>query len=382
MKTLGVGVIGFGFIGKVHTYGHLNIPLFFDPAPVRTRLVGVATSRSETAQKAVEQAGFTFGTTDWRELIQREDIDIIHICTPNDQHCEQLLAAMAAGKHIYCDKPLVVHPHEIEAIEQALPQWAGKGQVTLQNRFSPPALRAKQLITQGFVGDVTSLKADYLHSGSVDPDKKMGWKQLKSAGGGVLQDLGSHLLDLVDWMAGPVAEALTVNRVLYPNRPGPDGVRVPVEAEDQTLMLVRLADGGVGTLEATKIATGAEDELRFEICGTRGALRYNSMNPNYLEAYSLDEPERPLGGTRGWNRIATVQRYDPPAGFPGPKFSYGWIRMHMQCLYAFLNAIAEDTQPDPDIRRGLHLQRMLAAAAESAQTGQWMRMPQPGLKQE
>ncbi len=382
MKTLGVGVIGFGFIGKVHTYCHLNIPLFYDPAPVRTRLVGVATSRTETAQKAVEQAGFQFGTTDWRELCQCDDIDIIHICTPNDQHCEQLLTSMEAGKHIYCDKPLVVHPHEITAVENALSGWKGKGQVTLQNRFSPPALRAKQLIEQGFVGDVTSLKADYLHSGSVDPHRKMGWKQLKSAGGGVLQDLGSHLLDLVDWLTGPVVECLTVNRVLYPTRPGPDGAPTPVEAEDQSVMLVRLADGGLGTLEVTKIATGAEDELRIEICGTRGAVRFNSMDPNYLEAYSLDAPERPLGGTRGWNRIATVQRYEPPAGFPGPKFSFGWTRMHMHCLYTFLDAIAQDRQPDPDIRRGLHLQRMLAAAAESAQNGAWVRMPDPHATEE
>ena len=137
METLGVGIIGFGFIGKAHTYGYLNMPLYYDPVPVRTRLVGVATSREETARKAKEQGGFEFATTDWRELIARDDIQIINICSPNSQHAEQLLAAIAAGKHIYCDKPLVVTAEEARQIEAALRDAQGTGQVTLQSRFYP-----------------------------------------------------------------------------------------------------------------------------------------------------------------------------------------------------------------------------------------------------
>ncbi len=184
MKILGVGVIGFGFIGKVHTYGHTNLPLFYDPLPVRTKLVGVATSRPETAAKAAEQGAFQFGAADWRELIVRDDIDIIDICTPNSQHTQQILAAMAAGKHIYCDKPLVVGEDAIRAVEEALPSYHGTGQVTLQYRYYPATIRAKQLIEEGFVGNVIDFRAVYLHSGSVDASKKMGWKQPEERGGG------------------------------------------------------------------------------------------------------------------------------------------------------------------------------------------------------
>ncbi|NLC59391.1 MAG: Gfo/Idh/MocA family oxidoreductase [Armatimonadetes bacterium] len=375
METLGVGIIGFGFMGKVHTYGYQNLPLFYDPVPVQTKLVGVATTREETARKAASQGGFAFATTDWRELIARDDIQVIHICSPNDQHLEQLLAAIRAGKHIYCDKPLVVNAEDAAQVAAALEEYRGVGQVVLNYRFFPATLRAKQLVAHGFVGNVISFRGAYLHSGSVDPEKPMGWKQLASAGGGVLQDLGSHILDLMDYLIGPMESVLCETRILYPERPNPQGERVPVEADDHVVMLCRLTNGALGTLEASKIATGTEDELRFEIHGDRGALRFNLMDPNYLEAYDLREPETPLGGQRGWRKIASVQRYEKPAAFPPSKLSIGWIRAHLHCLYSFLSAIAEGRPAEPSLQRGVELQRMLAAAARSAQTRTWQAFP-------
>jgi len=376
METLGVGIIGFGFIGKVHAYGYLNMPLFYDPLPVHPKLVGVAELSKEMADKAVRQCGFAFGTDDWRELIARDDIQIIHICSPNSQHTEQLLAAMAAGKHICCEKPLVVGEEAIAKIDTALASYRGIGQMTLQSRFFPPTLHAKQLIEDGFVGNVLSFRAAYLHSGSVDAGKPMGWKQLKSEGGGVLQDLGSHIVDLIDYLIGPIESTLTETRILYPKRPNAHGELIQVEADDHMLMLARLANGALGSIEASKIATGAEDELRFEIHGDKGGLRFNLMELNYLEAYDLREPETPLGGQRGWRKIATVQRYAKPAGFPGPKFGIGWIRGHMHCEYSFLRAIAEGTPGEPSLQRGLHLQRLLAAAERSAASRSWEKMPE------
>ena len=376
METLGVGVIGFGFIGKVHAYGYQNIPLFYDSPPVKTKLVGVATSREATARKAVEQGGFGFGTSDWRELIERDDIHIINICSPNSQHAEQLLAAMAAGKHIYCDKPLVVGEEDAARVEEALRTYTGIGQMTLQYRFYPATLRAKQLLEEGFVSNVISFRAAYLHSGSVDPDKPMGWKQLKSEGGGVLQDLGSHIVDLMDHLIGPFESALAETRILYPTRPNSQGDIVPVAADDHALMFMKLTNGAVGTIEASKIATGAEDELRFEIHGDRGALRFNLMDPSYLEAYDLRDAETPIGGQRGWKRVATVHRYDKPGGFPGPKFTPGWIRGHMHCLYCFLNAVATNRPAAPSLQRGLEIQRLLAVAAKSAATRTWEKFPE------
>ena len=375
MSELGVGIIGFGFIGKVHAYGYQNMPLFYDPPPLATRLVGVATSRAETARAAAKAGGFEFGTADWRELIARQDIQIINICSPNSLHCEQLLAAIEAGVHIYCDKPLVVTEEEADRIEAALRCYGGIGQMTLQYRFYPATLRAKQLIEEGYIGEVIGFRAAYLHAGSVDPHKPMGWKQLKSEGGGVLRDLGSHVLDLIDHLIGPLEGVLAKTRILYERRPNQGGEMVPVEAEDQVLIWTSLPNGALGSIEASKIATGTEDELRFEIHGDRGALRFNLMQPNYLEAYDLREAGQPLGGQRGWRRIATVQRYPQPGGFPGPKFSVGWIRGHIHCLHGFLSSVAEGRQGEPSLRRGIHLQRMIAAAQRAAETGEWQQIP-------
>ena len=139
-------------------------------------------------------------------------------------------------------------------------------------------------------------------------------------------------------------------------------------------MLVKTADGGLGTIEVSKIATGVDDELRFEIEGTRGALRFNLKQPNILQAYDLRSPDSPLGGVRGFIQIDTVGRYDKPAKLPGPKFSIGWLRGHVHCLYNFLDGIAQQRQPEPSLLTGARLQRILYALHCSAQDRQWVNL--------
>ena len=376
MKTLGVGIIGYGFMGKVHSYDYRSLAIYYEPLPVRTKLVGVADAVPERVRMAVEQAGFEFGTGDWRELVARDDIQIIDICSPNSFHADQLLAAMAAGKHIYCDKPLVAGEEAMGQVELALRSYRGVGQMALQYRFYPATLRAKQLIEEGFVGKVVSFRGAYLHSGSVDPMKPMGWKQVKSEAGGVVQDMAPHIVDMMDYLVGPLASIYTQTHILYPQRPNARGEMVSVEAEDLMVMLAKLPSGTIGVIETSKIATGTEDELRFEIHGDKGALRFNSMDPNYLDAYDLRDPEAPLGGQRGWRRIACVQRYDKPASFPGPKFSVGWTRAHLASLNNFLEGVATGRQPEPSLRRGLYLQHVLAIAEKSAATRTWQEVQQ------
>ena len=365
MQTFGVGIIGFGFMGRTHAYGHVNLPLFYDPAPCRTRLVGVATSRPETAEAARQAAGFEFATVDWRALIERPDIDIIHVCTPNKFHKEQVLAALAAGKHIYCDKPLCRNREEAKAIEAALPAAGVTHQMALHNRFFPATLRAKAMVEEGFLGDILSLRAAYLHSGSVDPNAPLKWKlDSDLAGGGVLLDLGSHVLDLVEHLVGQVSVLDCRTRIAYPERPFSDDPTrfARVTAEDAAFLTVRTTNGALGHIEASKIGTGAVDELRFEIDGSRGALRFNLMEPNYLWVYdqTLPAPER------GWRALETVQSYPPPAAFPSPKMSVGWLRGHVACLHSFLSAVVRGKPADPSLQVGVALQYLLAEAYERA----------------
>ncbi len=375
MTGVGVGIIGYGFIGKVHAYAYRTIPFHYEPAPLAVRLVGVATTRPETAAAAKAHAGFETATTDWRQLVERPDIQVINICSPNAAHAEQLAAAMAAGKHIYCDKPLTATIEEAEAVQRAAAGWRGIGQMTFHNRFFSSSQRARQLVEEGAIGTVVGLRGAFLHAGSVDPEAPLKWKLRRADGGGVLRDLGSHLLDLADWLAGPIAAVRADTRILYATRPDGRGGRAEVDAEDQAVLTVRLASGGLGTLEVSKIATGVEDELRLEIHGTRGALRFNLMEPDWLEVYSLRAPDMPFGGSRGWTRVLTAQRYPAPAAFPPGRSSSGWLRGHVHCLWHFLDAVARGAPPEPSIARGVAVQGMIDCAERSARTGRWEEIP-------
>ncbi len=370
-KTLNVGIIGFGFIGKVHTYSYLNMPLYYDPPPVRTRLLGVCTAHQETADKAAEQVGFEFATTDFRELIAHPDIDVVNICTPNRQHKEQLLCAIENNKHIYCDKPLTASAEEAREVLAAMKNYTGTHQVTFDTRFFPATLKAKELADAGLLGDVLTFRAEYLHAGSANPDAPFKWRFSKSAaGGGALYDLGSHVIDLVRHLVGGFTELTCTTKVAFADRPSTHGTqeRMPVDVDDAAFLLVKTNSGALGSIEASKLATGTEDELRFEIHGTNGALRFNLMDPNWLGVYDRAEADA------GWKNIATVQRYPNSHGFMTPKASIGWVRAHVACLHNFLAAIAEHRPAQPGIETAVEIQEIMDAAYRAAEGKTWVKV--------
>ena len=378
MKTLGVGILGFGFMGKTHTYAHHTIPLYYHPLPIQCRLKTVCEVTPQLAEAARDAGQFERCTTDPREVIAADDIDLVHICTPNQEHFAALAAAIKAGKHIYVDKPVTANLDEADKLAAMLEDYRGTAQVALQYRFFPATLQAKKLIDEGFLGPVSHFRGCYLHSGSVDPAKPVNWKSTAAAGGGVIRDLGSHILDLLNYLVGPFEAVHCTSRIWAAQRPSLDkpGTMMKVDVEDAALMLLRSADGEIGCVEASKIATGAEDELRFEIHGRHGAMRFNLMQPNYLEVYDCRPPEGDCGGRRGWQQIASVQKYPPPGGrFPNPKFSLGWIRSHVHSLYNLLDCIAAGRQPKPSLADGLYLQRVLEAVRASAEKKTWVDLP-------
>ena len=375
MKTYRVGILGFGMIGKVHAYGHLNMPLFYDPLPLKTKITHVVTGRHETAEKAKQTLGADVATTDYRQVTENPEIDIVHICTPNHLHKEALLSAMQHGKHIYCDKPLVATLAEAEEILVALASYRGTAQMTFQNRFYPATIRAKQLIEAGALGDVLEFRAAYLHAGSVDPGAPLKWKLTAAGGGGVIADLATHVLDLLDHFIGPFASLVAETHIAYPERPSVDNPaqRVTVDAEDSVLMLARMRSGARGTIEATKIATGTEDELRLEIHGSRGAIRFIGMDPHHLEFFDATAVDRPQGGVRGWTRIDAGQRYPAPASsFPTPKAPIGWLRSHAACLANFLQAVADGRPAEPGLEQGIRIQHLMETIRRSAASGTWV----------
>lgn len=371
MKNFNVGIIGWGFMGRTHAHSLRSIGLFYPGAGFRVNIAGVCSRRIEMAKAAAEELGAGYYTDDYRALLAREDIDVVSICTPNAQHEEMAVAALKAGKHVYIDKPLADSAAAAQRIAEAAKAADGATCMAFNNRYLPSMLRAKQLVDEGRIGRVLSFSARYLHSGSIDPNKPIGWKQ--SMQGGVLLDLGSHALDLITMLCGYPESAFCAVRNLYASRPTKEGGVTDKLSEDHALITLRLPGGALGSVEASKIATGANDELSIEVRGDKGALTWDLMQPNYVMFYDNTLPEAPYGGDRGFKAIESVARYPAPGGtFLPPKNTIGWDRGHMHCYYTFLDKLARGERPENGVAEGARLQKLMERIAESAAQGRWV----------
>ena len=374
MKTIGIGIIGWGFMGKTHTLALRSIPLFYPDAGFAPKLVGVCSRTVAKAEKAASELGFEYATGDYRRLLEDKSIDVVSVSTPNDQHERMVIDALQAGKNVYVDKPLTTDGASAARILAAAQGAKGLAQLALHNRFFTATMRARELVSEGALGEILTFTCRYLHSGSIDPDRAMGWKMGK--GGGVILDLGSHALDLVTWIMGLwPEEVMCATHTLYPRRPTADGGVCDEISEDHALMTLRLPNGALGTVEASKITAGTADEMFLEITGTKGALRWNLADPGWLEFYDNTRPEVPLGGLRGYTRIECLGRYPAPGGqFLPSKNAVGWERAHQHCYYSFLKCVAEGTKPSPDLGEGARLQRLMDAAFQSDKTKAWVKV--------
>lgn len=374
MRELGVGMIGYGFMGKMHSYAYASLPFIYDPPPAEIRFAAVCAQSEKSRNLAVERAGYAFSTDDYRELVTRDDVDIVNVCTPNYLHREQVLAALEAGKHVYCDKPLAMNAAEAEQMANAANKAGTTCQVTFHLRYSPAILRAKQLVDEGFLGDITAFRAAYLHAGYVDPNRPISWRTDKEkAGGGALVDLGSHVLDLLRHLMGDFVRVRAELRTIIKERPisvGSDE-KAPVTVDDVALVELELPGGVIGTMEVSRVATGAQDDMRLEIHGAKGAVRFDLMDPNWLWVYDNTKPHAALGGNRGWQRIETIQNYPMPASLPGGRSPVGWMRFHIASIYEFVSRVADGRPGSPSFEDGLAVQRIMDAAIRSAETGDW-----------
>jgi predicted dehydrogenase len=230
---------------------------------------------------------------------------------------------------------------------------------------------AKELIDEGRLGRILSYRFEYLHNSCVDPERAAGWKQTADVcgKGGVLYDLGSHILDLAIFLCGKIRAVNAKSQIAFPTRKGPDGSPWQTDASEAFYMLTENENGAHGTLVASKLSTGMNDDLQFTVHGTKGALSFSLMNPNYLGFYDATAQNAPYGGLAGFTQIECVGRYPAPAGaFPSPKASSGWLRGHIMSMYHFLNAVYEGRQNSPSFEEAAYVQRVMEAALRSADT--------------
>jgi predicted dehydrogenase len=363
MERIGIGIVGFGCIGRVHALAFSSLPFYYSELPLLPEIRGICTSREDTAEKAKKETGVPFATHRLDELLARDDIDVVVVATPNAFHLPVVTSAARARKHIYCDKPLALNLVEAETMREIVTRSGVVFGMAFQNRFVPAILRAKELIDSGFLGKPVRARFQYLHSGYNDSNRPMSWRLRKDlAGGGALADLGPHLIDLCHYLLGAFEVISARGRTFIRCRPR-DVQRNEFEEVlvDDWAEVLGEKDGVPITMEASRFATGSCDELRFEIEGMEGAIRFNSMQPNFLEVYDNREPGGIYGGNRGFKRIESVHQYPHPSCIPG-KFAIGWVRAHIACAHDFLLRVAGQPSRGATLSDGVAAQRVLDQA--------------------
>jgi len=374
MKELGVAIIGYGGVARVHGMAYRAIPYHYGLSAGLVKIVGVADSQSKSAETAAKELGCGFWTTDYRELLARADVDVVDICVPNHLHEEIILAAAAAGKHVYCEKPLANSVAQAKRIVEAVEKAGVKNQLNFNFRYYPAITRARQMISEGFLGQIFSYRGCYYRSSYINPDKPLSWRLNKSiAGGGALFDLGSHILDLIYYLMGDFASVQATVDTLIKERPIALGSteKAPVDVDDIVLMQARMADNTLGSIEISRMGTGATNDMKFEVFGQKGAIRFSTAEPSWLEVFDVRDAEQPTGGMSGFRKIQAVSRFD---GHKVPDWSMapGFTTTFVESQYRFLQAVSNDLQPLPTFRDALHIQQVMQAALLSSDEKRWV----------
>ena len=354
-KTIGIGIIGFGNMGMAHAYSIKNLKFFASELPFEPVIIGVCTRSLEKSRAICERFGFDCAYATEEEMINDERIDVIDICTPNHMHLNTIKAARAAKKTVLCEKPLC--PTYSEAKEAAADAF-GCG-IVFNNRHLSPIRRAKELIDNGRLGRILSFEATYLHNSCLDPQKTAGWKQSGEYGAGVLRDLGSHIIDLVYYLCGKFDSVYARKQIAFPTRKGVNGEEWETDADEAVYITARLECGAVGTLHASKLICGANDDLSISIYGEKGSVKFSLCDIDHLYFYDCTAEGGNYGGCKGFTAIECNGRYPAPFGsFPSPKATPGWLRGHVMSMYNFLSAVYSGEQFRPSFDDGAYVAKI------------------------
>jgi predicted dehydrogenase len=374
MKPIGIGMIGYGGVARVHALAYRAIPFHYGIPAGTVKIVGIADVNAKAAEAAAQELGCDVWVTDYQELFARDDIEAVDVCVPNHLHEEITLAAAVAGKHIFCEKPLAMDVAQGKRIMAGVEQAGVKNQLNFNFRYYPAVSRARQLIDEGFLGRVFSFRGCFYRSSYINPDKPLSWRLRKDiAGGGALFDLGSHILDLIYYLLGDFESVQATVDTLIKERPIAPGSKEkgPVDVDDIVLMQVRMANNVLGSVEISRMGTGATNDMRVEIFGEKGALRFSAEDPSWVEVFDVHDPEQPTGGMSGFRKVQAVGRFE---GHKVPDWSMapGFVTTFVESQYRFLKAVSDGSPCSPTFKDGLHIQEVMQATLCSSEEKGWV----------
>jgi predicted dehydrogenase len=385
-QTLGVAMIGYAFMGAAHSQGWRNAHRFFD-LPVRPQATVLCGRTESAARDAAAKLGWASWTTDWRDVLDRDDVQVVDICTPGDSHAEIAIAALEAGKHVLCEKPLANTVAEAEQMVAAADAARARGvhsMVGFNYRRTPALAYARQLIEGGALGTVRHIRAQYLQDWIVDPEFPLVWRlQKDKAGSGALGDIGAHIIDLSQFLTGQqlteVAGHLTRFVDRRPLPAASSGLSASgstetgeVTVDDAAVFFGRTDGGALATYEATRFATGRKNAMRIEVNGSDGSLAFDFESMNELHVYDGTGPARDAG----FRRILVTEPDHPyTAAWWPPGHGLGYEHTFVHEIADFVRDVASGTAPSPSFADGLQVQRVLdAIERSSADNAAWAKV--------
>ncbi len=392
-STLGVGMVGYSFMGAVHSQAWRTAGRFFD-LPLSPEMVALCGRDAAAVSAAAARLGWASHETSWKSLLTRDDIHLVDVCTPGDSHAEIAIAALEAGKHVLCEKPLantVAEAVDMVAAAEAARERGVRSMVAFNYRRIPAVALARKLVVDGRIGTVRHVRAQYLQDWIVDPEFPLVWRlQKDKAGSGALGDIGAHVIDLAQHVIGaPITSVTGLTPTFVTERPLPaqgptTGLQASADStaretgtvtvDDAALFLTRFEGGAVGSFEATRFATGRKNTIRLEVNGSEGSLVFDFEFMNELQFHDRNEdPE-----TAGFRRIIVTEPTHPYVGAwwpPGHGLGYEHTFTHE--VVDLVTAIGTGQDPEPSFADGLQVQTVLAAVERSAAQGTWQDVVVP-----
>ena len=369
-SEIGVGLIGYKFMGRTHSNAYRQVARFFDVDLV-PRMRAICGRNEPVVRQAADTLGWEGYETDYHRLIERDDIDLVDISTPGDSHEELALAAIEAGKHVFCEKPLANTLEEARRMRDAAEKADVISVVNFNYRKVPAVALAKKLVEEGRLGEIRHWRAVYLQDFILDPEFPLIWRlQREKAGSGALGDIGAHVVDLAHHIIGPISRVVGSTETFIKERPleesgGAETGRVTVD--DAAMFLAHFENGATGTFEATRLAAGRKNRNSFEINGSEGSLVFDLERMNELEVYFVEESE-----TAGFRRVVVTEPDHPYAGawWP-PGHIIGYEHTFVHAVKDLLDGISVGKNPSPSFEDGYRCQAVLDAVERSARSGNW-----------
>jgi predicted dehydrogenase len=360
-------MVGYAFMGKAHSQAWRTVNSFFD-LPLRVRMTAICGRNADAVEAAAAQLGWESTTTDWRELVARDDIDVIDVCTPGDSHAEITIAALRAGKHVLCEKPLANTVEEAQAMVAAHETSGVKAMCGFNYRRVPAAALMRRMVADGRIGTIRHVRATYLQDWIADPKFPMVWRLRREvAGSGALGDIGVHIIDLTQHVTGQRIEGVSaLTETFVKERPGGT-----VTVDDAAMFVARLDGGALATYEASRFATGRKNALRVELNGSRGSLVFDLERLNELQFYDNTLPVQ----EQGFSRILVTEPGHPymDAWWP-PGHIIGYEHSFTHQARDFVRAVHDGTDPSPSFHEALGVQQVLEAVERSAESGSYVHV--------